>query len=164
MGNINCYEAQLNGMHFEFLKGIRIDEIFNNQMLINGLGTILYRNPLPIDSSASIEDVFSKEEDVWVGGIDDQVYIFNAGIIEDNLLIAPISADPKFIQTRYIKLICKKEDVVMVLGDGRILSRVYDGDNQNVFLALEKEAVVNVSSPGGITAMFENTAESFKIV
>jgi len=164
LNKINCFEAHLQGLNFDFKKGIPFDEISEGQMFINGIGSILYREPMPIDANTNIEDVFCQEKDVWVGEKNGHVFLFQAGIDEENIFISPVSIDPKYQLTKYVKLHCQKEDLVIVLGDGRILSRIYIENEQISFLALQKEAVVNVTSPRGATAMFECTESTFKIV
>ncbi len=91
------------------------------------------------------------------------IYLFQAGITPGNSFIAPMLHRPEFAGFKYVKLTCNKEDEVMVLGNGRAISRFYIERKHIIYLELEKEAVVTVERPGGSTAIFECSDTNFKV-
>ncbi|MDH7578150.1 MAG: hypothetical protein QHH75_10110 [Bacillota bacterium] len=162
MDRLNCYEAEAKGNMFKFSPGIKVDKILEGRIFVNGLGTmLLFDEPKPVESN--IEEVFADEKGVWVGKKDGCVYIYQAGITSGNNYIVPASRDPRYSRTKYVKLICSEENLVKILGDGRILARLFEGTQQIVLLELEKEAVVHLEGRNGETALFESVDDGFKI-
>lgn len=162
MSGINCFEARLYGIQFEFFNGVRIDKVANGKIQINGLVARPYIGAKQITKGMDVEEVFAGEEDVWVGEIKGEYFLFQAGITKDSNHIVPISQDPEFSGTRYVQLLCEKEDEVTVLGDGRVIFRLLADNYQSILLEMRKEAVVTVEHADGATAILEYTGTVFK--
>lgn len=154
MATVNCFEARKKGLSFDFYAGIEFTEVTDALMFINGIGFIPFIPPKTVKEK-NIEEVFEKEEGMWIGKIEDSVFLFQAGITEDDNFLVPISEEPQFLQSKYVKIVCEKEDEALILGDGRIISRVFSEKEQFVFVEMKKEAVVTVESQRGQTAMFK---------
>lgn len=162
MEKTNCFMATVEGLSFQFSPGIKVDAVIDDQLVVNGFGTMLFISSKKVTDD-SIEAVFADEkEEVWVGEKDDEMYIYQAAVTLDNAFIVPLSRYPKFCKTKYIKLLSPKEALVMVIGGGRVLSRIFTESEQVTFLELENESVVTVEAAGS-TAIFECTEKGFKI-
>lgn len=80
----------------------------------------------------------------------------------DNAFIVPLSRYPNLINNKYIKLFSPKESVVTLLGNGRVLSRLFTDFDQITYLEVQNESVITVKGDS-YTAIFECTENGFKV-
>ncbi|MGE5472738.1 MAG: hypothetical protein ACM3UU_00765 [Ignavibacteriales bacterium] len=161
MAKLNCFEATIEGLSFQFSPGIKINEVTNGQMVINGFGTMLFNGSKKITTN-NIEEVFGDEKEVWVGQLGEELYIYQGAVTMDNAFIVPLSRYPNLINNKYIKLFSPKESVVTLLGNGRVLSRLFTDFDQITYLEVQNESVITVKGDS-YTAIFECTENGFKV-
>jgi len=102
---VNWYESRVSDIFFEFLAGVKVDEILEDRLIINGLNCIDRREVnIKQQTSNKIHELFKDEEGIWILENQDGIYLFQAGITNEDIHFCPVSEEPRFLNTLYVKL------------------------------------------------------------
>lgn len=127
-------------------EGVPLEES-NGIIYLNGLGKYrVFREIEEINLEDSIEERFAnyKESIPWIGREEGIVYLYRAGIDENNLNLGKCSDNAK-----YLCIQAKKDDFISVL-NGKIFFRDFAGDNQTSLIKFNEGTILHIEKEEGL--------------
>lgn len=146
MRRVNCYTMIVkDGRAFHRL-GFRCDSLEPPFVTVNGLDRHrLSKPPKEFDardmSAEALAEIFAESPDPWLNREEDGVYLYGVHVDEEKYYMSRPEDEDHY---EYVLLRTSSAYHTRVLGNGTVLFRLFDGDDQTVLFAIYGGSVIKV--------------------